>query len=974
MKVLFAVGSDQLSRNIADRYYEKYGEVLEYKNVFFYKALLEEVKKNKTYDRIVINEMFEEIKSNDIERIDSFVFNNIDKITDEIQDAEIILVCADWRNAGDSFVSKLFSIGIYNMLLGNDRSLNPLCEIIKKPRNKRDAKQYLNIDTALITDSSITKENEVEENQVKSILSFYEGIKNQPEKYLETFDRVAEQYNRTQLKIIVEYLPKVVKDEIFKADRYKYLQPQVDVPQIGNNVNNAVSGTNVNNNANVKVKTEVTKLKKHGFFSSLKKAKTEPASKGGTLDMAEMQSSGRVDLSSNAEEHNKAALEAEAKRREFEEKTRKAEEELNRQAEELARQQAELEARARVEAEKRRQEELAAKAKAEVEARQKADAEAKARAEAAAKQQAELEAKARAEAAERERIEKARAERQKQIELEARARAEAAAKEQAKLAEKAKQEALEREQAMQAEKAKASENAKEQAELAARARAEAMARQQTEMAAKAKAEATARANAGFVSSMTGGAEIPKAPGTLIEVKPNPKAPDRQIQKTEIPTPTVNVSQSAKLEKNDIVIDNKVDLNKANINVNPEPPKVTKNITTQPEIKITTNSGVAPTKVNTETVREPEKNPVKPTNTTVTQPQVPVSSVTNNVANNVAMLEQEKKMKEEQEKLAAEQRKIKELQAKLEEEKRKLREEQEKFVSAQNQLRNEINNSVPQYSNNALPVQTSPTANFKKMVVFVGANKVGTTFVTNAVAHSVASAKIKTSIIDMTRDRSLYYIYADESKAMKNRAAECMQRLSEGEDYYIETMNSHLKLYTSLAGSLSDQRRGYKHRVVIDTVKKNCNLTIVDADFTTPIDYFDQADEIYLIQDLDVLKIQDVTLFLRELNARGLDKKKIKLIINRYVKTSITPKIIIGALDFYHDPAGTYVDSGLMPNKVDYSIIPYNLNNYAKYVESLHKMSGNFNYKSYSADFNQAIDEIVAKVYPKNHGGKRRFFG
>ena len=84
MKVLFAVGSDQLSRNIADRYYEKYGEVLEYKNVFFYKALLEEVKKNKTYERIVINEMFEEIKSNDIERIDSFVFNNIDKITDDI--------------------------------------------------------------------------------------------------------------------------------------------------------------------------------------------------------------------------------------------------------------------------------------------------------------------------------------------------------------------------------------------------------------------------------------------------------------------------------------------------------------------------------------------------------------------------------------------------------------------------------------------------------------------------------------------------------------------------------------------------------------------------------------------------------------------------------------------------------------------------------------------------------------------------
>ncbi len=386
-------------------------------------------------------------------------------------------------------------------------------------------------------------------------------------------------------------------------------------------------------------------------------------------------------------------------------------------------------------------------------------------------------------------------------------------------------------------------------------------------------------------------------------------------------------------------------------------KVENNV--QPEIKVTTNSGVAP---------------VRPT---VEQTPRAVPGQVNNVTtgpSNTLIAEQEKRMKEDQEKLAAEQKMVKEMQAKLEEEKRKLREEQEKFVLAQKQLKNEYTNVTPQYSNNALPVQTSPMANYKKMVVFVGANKVGTTFVVNAVAHSVASAKITTSIIDMTRDKSLYYIYADESKALKNRAAECMQRLADGEDYYIETMNSHLKLYTSLAGSLSDQRRGYKHRNIIDTVKKNCNLTIVDADFTTPIDYFDQADEIYLVQDLDVLKIQDVTLFLRELNARGLDKKKIKLIINRFVKTSITPKIIIGALDFYHDPAGTYVDSGLMPSKVDYSIIPYNLNNYAKYVEALHKMSGNFNYKSYSTDFNQAIDEIVAKVYPKNLNTKKRFFG
>ena len=960
MKVLFAVGTDQLSKNIADRYYEKYGEVLEYKNVFFYKALLEEVKKNKTYDRIIISEDFEEIRSNDVEQIDRFVFNNIDRITDEIQEAEIILICADRRTPGDSFVNKLFSIGIYNMLIGNDRNIKPLCEIIKKPRTKREAKQYLNIDTSLITDSSITKDNEVDEYQVKSILSFYEGIKNQPEKYLETFDRVAEQYSRAQLKVIVEYLPKIVKDEIFKADRYKYLAPQVDVPQLGNNVQETAPKSEAH--------------KKKGLFSAFKKSKVEPIPKGGTLNMAQMQASGRVDLSSNSEEQKKAAIEAEARRRALEEKTRKEEEMLAKQAEELERKQAELAERARVEAEARRQAELAAKAKAEVEARQQAELAAKARAEAAAREQAEKEKVA---------------ERQRQLELEAKQRAEAVAREQAMLAEKAKKEAVAREQAMLAEKAKAEANAKEQAELAARARAEAMARQQSEMAAKAKAEANARVNAGFVSQMTGGAEIPKAQGNLIEIKPNPKAPDRQLQKSEIPTYTSNTVQTPKIEVSQNLNSRPSNAAAQSINVNPASSnrvvpqqKVENNmvngqvekkanpINPQPDIKITTNSGIAPQRP---TVEPPKINvePVKPVVTNI--PNVSANTNVNTISNSM-IAEQERKMKEEQEKLAAEQRKIKELQAKLEEEKRKLREEQEKFVSAQTQLRNEYNNTNQQYSNSTLPVQTSPSTNYKKMVVFVGANKVGTTFVTNAVAHSIASSKITTSILDMTRDKSMYYIYADESKVLKNRAAECMQRLSEGEDYYIETMNSHLKLYTTMAGSLSDQRRGYKHKVIIDTVKRNCNLTIVDADFTTPIDYFDQADEIYLVQDLDILKIQDVTLFLRELNARGLDKKKIKLIINRFVKTSVTPKIIIGALDFYHDPAGTYVDSGLMPSKVDYSIIPYNLNNYAKYVESLHKMSGNFSYKNYSTDFNQAIDEIVAKVYPKNLGGKKRFFG
>ena len=109
MKVLFAVGTDQLSKNIADKYYEKYGEVLEYKNVFYFKALIEEVKKNKTYDRIVINEEIEEYRATDLEQVDRKIFNYIDQITDETQDADIIIICGNRRSKGDAFINKLFS-------------------------------------------------------------------------------------------------------------------------------------------------------------------------------------------------------------------------------------------------------------------------------------------------------------------------------------------------------------------------------------------------------------------------------------------------------------------------------------------------------------------------------------------------------------------------------------------------------------------------------------------------------------------------------------------------------------------------------------------------------------------------------------------------------------------------------------------------------------------------------------------------
>ena len=52
MKVLFAIGgTGEVSARTANKYYEKFGETLEYKNQFSFKTLLDEVKREKTIQR-----------------------------------------------------------------------------------------------------------------------------------------------------------------------------------------------------------------------------------------------------------------------------------------------------------------------------------------------------------------------------------------------------------------------------------------------------------------------------------------------------------------------------------------------------------------------------------------------------------------------------------------------------------------------------------------------------------------------------------------------------------------------------------------------------------------------------------------------------------------------------------------------------------------------------------------------------------
>ena len=211
MKVLFAVSNDKMSETIIKQYEKQYKEIINYKNVYYFNAILKELQRDKTYDRIVISEDLEQYASSDHEQMDNFIFGRLDSISDEAsnvkgEDIPIILICEERRVKGEELLVKLFGIGIYNAIIGADRSINEVCRLINRPRSKKEAKIYYKIDSEDVLYEK-NDENEVSELEIQNILAHYKRLGKDEDKYVESFNRIASQYNDVQLRIITKFLP-----------------------------------------------------------------------------------------------------------------------------------------------------------------------------------------------------------------------------------------------------------------------------------------------------------------------------------------------------------------------------------------------------------------------------------------------------------------------------------------------------------------------------------------------------------------------------------------------------------------------------------------------------------------------------------------------------------------------------------------------------------------------------------------------
>lgn len=221
MKVLFAVSNEKITEQVVAKYQVMYNELLSYKEVYYYNAIVKELEKNKDYNAIVIDESLESV-SND--KGDQYLLNNLDAITDiavnnENTQIPIILICKADRQPAEEFLEKIYKIGIFNALILKDRKISKICEYINGPRNKKDAKKYYQID---VDDTEVVADIETDsiaKTELKNILNYYAKLGNDTTKYSETFERIAEQYTDVELVYIIARFPENVKSVLMNENQ-----------------------------------------------------------------------------------------------------------------------------------------------------------------------------------------------------------------------------------------------------------------------------------------------------------------------------------------------------------------------------------------------------------------------------------------------------------------------------------------------------------------------------------------------------------------------------------------------------------------------------------------------------------------------------------------------------------------------------------------------------------------------------------
>ena len=248
---------------------------------------------------------------------------------------------------------------------------------------------------------------------------------------------------------------------------------------------------------------------------------------------------------------------------------------------------------------------------------------------------------------------------------------------------------------------------------------------------------------------------------------------------------------------------------------------------------------------------------------------------------------------------------------------------------------------------------------KKVVAFVGTSKCGTSFLINNVADLISKSGISTAILDVTTNRNSYYIYTKNEEPLRRKAMDCLESLEQNILDGIE-VSKNLTVFTSIPGKKVEVQNVED---VIAALVKKYSLVLIDCDYQTPFEYFEIAQEIYLVQNMDILTIQPLTAFLRDLQSSNkLSPLKLKVIINQAMKIrGLSTSAIIGGMSCYNDPEMSYMRNLFDKDRIPVMTISYDADVQAKYLSGMVDCVVTIN--GYSKQFMTELKKLADMVYP-----------
>ena len=168
------------------------------------------------FDLLILNE--------ELERDNPVTTTFIDDLTDKFASSRIVLIINS-EHKSDTYVKRLFNLGVYDLLYSNDITIESIVGLIIKPRTKAEAKIYLNLHD--IDDVKVESElRYIPEDELENILNYFDTIESSIVE--STFEHLYNQYNQDQMIFLIKHLSTDILNLLVNNLLYQELKELID--------------------------------------------------------------------------------------------------------------------------------------------------------------------------------------------------------------------------------------------------------------------------------------------------------------------------------------------------------------------------------------------------------------------------------------------------------------------------------------------------------------------------------------------------------------------------------------------------------------------------------------------------------------------------------------------------------------------------------------------------------------------------